>query len=69
MLKLLNKIKNKIIPKHPLLIAHDEMTKSLAEGFHKGIKGEISNFTFLYCPNRANDVKSCMSSGGLPVKA
>nr|DAS31390.1 MAG TPA: hypothetical protein [Caudoviricetes sp.] len=22
-----------------------------------------------YCPNRAEDVKSCMSSGGLPVKA
>nr|DAK23955.1 MAG TPA: hypothetical protein [Caudoviricetes sp.] len=24
---------------------------------------------FLYCPNRAKDVKSCMSSGRLPVKA
>jgi hypothetical protein len=38
---LLNKIKNKIIPKHPLLIAHEEMAKSLVEGFYKGIKGEI----------------------------
>nr|DAX88623.1 MAG TPA: hypothetical protein [Bacteriophage sp.] len=24
---------------------------------------------FLYCPNRAEDVKSCMSSRGLLVKA
>lgn len=37
MLKLLNKIKNKIIPRHPLLIAHEEIAKSLAKGFHKGI--------------------------------
>nr|DAN63609.1 MAG TPA: hypothetical protein [Caudoviricetes sp.] len=25
--------------------------------------------SFFLCPNRAEDVKSCMSSGGLPVKA
>ena len=40
MLKLLSKIKNKIIPKHPLLVAHEEMAKSIAEGFKKGIEGE-----------------------------
>lgn len=39
--KLLSKIKNKIIPKHPLLLAHEEMAKSIAEGFKKGIEGEI----------------------------
>ena len=38
MLKLLSKKKNKIIPKHPLLVAHEEMAKSIAEGFKIGIK-------------------------------
>lgn len=40
MLKLLSKIKNKIIPKPPLLVVHEEMAKSLAEGFKIGIKNE-----------------------------
>lgn len=40
MLKLLSKIKDKIIPKHPLLVAHEKMANSIAEGFKKGIEGE-----------------------------
>lgn len=38
MLKLLSKTKNKIIPKHPLLVAHEKMAKSIAEGLKKGIE-------------------------------
>ena len=38
MLKLLSKIKNKIIPKHPLLVMHEEIASSIAEGFKIGIK-------------------------------
>ena len=41
MLKLLSKIKNKIIPRHSLLVAHEEIARSIAEGFKKGIEGEI----------------------------
>jgi hypothetical protein len=33
-----NKIKNKIIPKHPLIVAHEKMAKSIAEGLKKGIE-------------------------------
>lgn len=41
MSKLLDKIKNKIIPKHPLLVEHEKITKSMVEGLKEGMKGWI----------------------------
>lgn len=38
MSKPLDKIKNKIIPKHPLLVEHEKITKLMVEGLKEGMK-------------------------------